>query len=220
MNLILHEMAHSPYCIPVKRILEAYSVPFETADVSNWDRRELARLTGGAYYQVPVLEYDGKVIHELPSDPLAVPRFLDQEFAGGNLFPEHCAGIHEILIDQVEDGLEGKGFKIGDPEYVDAISDIGEKAMVIRHKERKFGVGCVEEWRKNGDALFADFQKALEPYDAKLAHSRYLFGERPVYADFALFGVIGNVKYSGTRLLDDRLKNIKRWLADLEQFSA
>ena len=47
MKTRLHEMSHSPYCIPVARILEAYGVPFERVPVPPWDRRQVARLTDG-----------------------------------------------------------------------------------------------------------------------------------------------------------------------------
>src|SRR5690606_25685687 len=140
-KLILHELAHSPFCIPVRRILEAYERPFECVAVSASDRRGLARLTGGAYYQVPVLEDGGRVVHETAEDPLAVAHYLDMEVAGGGLFPAHCAGIQEIIIAHIEDTLEGIGFRLSDPGYVDAIEDLGERVMVIRHKERKMGVG-------------------------------------------------------------------------------
>ena len=209
--LRLHELHHSPYCIPVRRILEAHGVPFETVAVPNWDRRALARLTGGACYQVPVIEHEGAVVHETPADPLAVPRFLDQTFAQGTLFPDHCAGIHEILVEHIENDLEGIGFKLCDPDYVDAIADIGERAMVLRHKERKFGAGCVEQWRANADGLMAALETALGPFETRLTHSPFLFGEVPVYADFALLGVFGNFQHGGRHRLAPRFASLHRW---------
>ena len=83
MNLILHELKHSPFCIPVRRILDAYGVPFECLEVSNWDRRKLACLTEGNYYQVPVIEHGDNIVYETESDPLAVAHYLDSNFANG-----------------------------------------------------------------------------------------------------------------------------------------
>ena len=50
---ILHEMLHSPFCIPIAQMLRAAGVAYESREVPNWDRSELLRLTGGAYYAVP-----------------------------------------------------------------------------------------------------------------------------------------------------------------------
>ncbi len=220
MKPILHDLAHSPFCLPVKRILEAWAVPHEVRPVSIWDRRSLLELTGGAYYMVPVLEHGGGLVHETRADPLAVAHFLDREFCGGALFPEVCAGLQEVVIGHIEDTLEGIGFKLSDPGVVDAIADIGERGMAIRHKERRFGPGCVEAWRREAAALTAAFEAALQPYERRAGHSPFLFGERPVYADFALFGVIANAEYSSRYALPETLPNLKRWLAALREYYA
>ncbi|MCB1231739.1 MAG: glutathione S-transferase [Verrucomicrobiae bacterium] len=220
MTLILHELAHSPYCLPVKRILEAWSVPFETRQISAWDRRSLINLTSGAYYQVPVLEYGDRIVHETAADPLAVAHFLDREFCEGGLFPQECVGIHELVIGHIEDKLEGIGFKLSDPYVLDKIEDLGERVMTARHKERKFGAGCVEKWRQDGPGLAEEFESALAPYELRLAHARHLFAANPVYADFALFGVIGNAEFAGPYELDAGLANLRRWRAELRDFSS
>jgi len=192
MKPTLYELAHSPFCIPVRRILEAYGVAYDTVEVPAWDRRDLARLTDGAYYQVPVLRHGGKLVYETADDPLAVAHFLDREFAGGSLFPDTCSGVHEILIEHIEENLEGKGFKLSDPHVVETIADIGERTMVIRHKERSFGRGCVDEWRENAANLLEIFEKSLMPFEERLGHRSWLLEDHPVYADYALFGILGN----------------------------
>lgn len=219
-KLILHELSHSPFCIPVRRILEAHGRSYERVAVPAWDRRELARLTGGAYYQVPVLEDGGRIVHETPEDPLAVARHLDAGVVGGSLFPTHCAGLQELVIGHIEDTLEGLGFRLSDPGHVDAIEDLGERVMVIRHKERKLGVGCVERWREEAPQLAAAFEAALAPYELRLGHSDFLFGDEPVYADYALFGVLGNAQGSGDYTLGENLVHLQRWEQRIATFSA
>lgn len=217
--MILHEFAHSPFCIPVRRILEAHGVAYERVAVPSWDRRALAELTQGAYYQVPVIEHQGTIIHETAEDPLAVAHFLDREVAGGTLFPDHCAGLHEIIVRHIEDTLEWIGFRLSDPTYIDSIDDLGERVMVIRHKERKLGPGCVEEWRRNAGALAQEFESALADYETRLSHSRFLFGDAPVYADYALGGVLGNAQHGGAYQLPSALQHLKRWESALDGYS-
>ncbi len=219
MKIRLHEMAHSPYCIPIVRILEAYDVPFERVAVPTWDRREIARLTDGAYYQVPVLEHGSEIVHETTEDPLAVPHYLDEHFTNGDLFPAQHSGIQDIVIAHIEDYLEGLGFPLTDPAIIDSIPDLGERVMLIRHKERKLGVGCVQEWRENADAIAADFESALSPYELHLRDSDYLFSDYPVFADYALYGVLGNAQFSGDFVLGDYLSSLKDWETRMKNFS-
>jgi len=218
MSVTLYELPHSPYCIPVVRLLENYGVPCQRVEVPAWDRRELIRLTQGAYYMVPVIQDGDTVVHETAADPLAVPHYLDRVYAGGALFPETWAGIHDLIVNHIEDAVEGAGFKLTDPYYLDTFKDLAERTMVIRHKERKFGRGCVETWRHEAPRLRREFEALLEPFEARLEHSRFLFGEDPVYADYALYGVIGNVTYRGWNQLDPRFGALQVWQKLLESW--
>lgn len=220
MKLILHELDHSPYCLPVKRILEAWSIPFESRQVAAWDRRPLITLTAGAYYQVPILEYGIRIVHEMEEDPLAVAHFLNEEFCHGALFPEECSGIQEIVIDHIEGTLEGIGFKLSDPYVLDRIDDLEERVMTIRHKERLFGAGCVEHWRLQRQEFSLELEAALAPYEQRLARSPFLFGENPVYADFALYGVIENAEFDGPYELDPQFTRLDRWRSLLGEYSS
>ena len=77
MSVTVYQLEHSPYCIPITRALAALGVTFATRNVSNADRREVIEITGGSYYQVPVISHDGQVIFESSPSSLDVARFLD-----------------------------------------------------------------------------------------------------------------------------------------------
>ena len=216
----LLEMRHSPYCIPIARMLEGCSVPLNRREIPNWDRREIGRLTGGKYYQVPVLIEDGQTVYDLPEDPYRVARCVDQRHCGGRFFPEAWAGVHEILIGEFEDRFEGAGFKLCDIHYVASIADEGERAMVIRHKERRFGIGCLEAWQRDQDALRTGFEALLEPLEGRLKASRYLLGPDPFFADFALYGVLGNYTFKGWNQLPSRLKAVSAWFERMAGWQA
>ena len=81
----IYEMVHSPYCLPITQALAAFDVPYESIPVPNWDRSLIIRLTGGAYYQVPVLEHGDKIVFESSSESIDVARYVDTAFAGGAL---------------------------------------------------------------------------------------------------------------------------------------
>jgi glutathione S-transferase len=90
--------------------------------------------------------------------------------------------------------------------------------MTLRHKERKFGRGCVEQWKANREALRAGAAAHWWRFDAMLKHKPYLFGDCPVYADFLLWGIIGNYTWKGWNELPKDLTALPDWRARMDAF--
>jgi glutathione S-transferase len=201
MSLLIYQMAHSPFCIPITSALDSLGVAYETREVPNWDRSEIIRLTGGAYYQVPVLIHDGCVVYESGPDSQDVAQYVDRNFAGSRLFPAALAGPQQCVIDFLENDVEARGFKLADIHYVPAMEDVIARTMVVRHKERRFGRGCVEQWQANAASIRAELDTLLARFEATLAQQSFLFGDTPVYADFLLYGVLGNFLFKGWNTL-------------------
>jgi glutathione S-transferase len=218
MSLSVYQLAHSPYCLPITRALEALGVPHEVHNVSNADRAEVITLTNGAYYQVPVLVHDGKVIYESGPETIDVARYVDRQFAGGRLFPAEHEGFQRLIVGHLENDVEGITFRLVDPPYLAEIGDVVERTMIIRHKERKFGRGCVDDWAARRDELLRTTRALLEPYDLTLQHRPYLFGTAPIYADFALYGILGNLTYRGYNELPEGLSALAEWFARIREF--
>lgn len=218
MSLSVYQFAHSPYCLPITRALEALGVPHEIHNISNADRREVITLTAGAYYQVPVLEHDGRVIFESGTDTLDVARYVDEQFANGRLFPAEVEGLQRLVINHLEDDVEGVTFQLVDPPYIAGISDVVERTMIIRHKERKFGRGCVKDWAERRDELTRTARTLLEPYELTLRYRKFLFGEAPIYADFALYGILGNLTYCDYNTLPEGFSALVEWFTRVRQF--
>lgn len=208
----LYELKHSPYCLPVTRIFEAWNVEYESVEVPVWDRSLLAHLTAGNYYQVPVLAAGSELIYETEEDPLAVSHYLDKHFCGGQLFPTAWSGLQDLVIQHIENELEGAGFKLSDIHYIPGITDVAQRTMVIRHKERRFGRGCVASWTRNAEALKQELYALLSFYERRVAQSPFLFGVKPVYADFALYGVCANFTFNGWNSLPPNLPALSAWL--------
>ena len=201
MSLLIYQMVHSPFCIPVTAALDSLGIAYDTREVPNWDRREVIELTGGDYYQVPVLAHDGAIIFESGADSQHVAQYLDRTFAGGRLFPAALAGTQQCVIEFLENEVEARGFKLADIHYVPAIADLVTRTMVVRHKERRFGRGCVEQWQANAAAIRAELDALLARFETTLAKQPFLFGDAPVYADFLLYGVTGNFLHKGWNTL-------------------
>lgn len=201
MSLTIYQMEYSPFCIPITAALRACGAEFETREIPNWDRSELLRLTNGAYYQVPVLAHDGRTIYESSGDSEDIAGYVDQTFAGGRLFPARLDGLQKIVIDFLSDDVEFHTFRLQDPYSFDRIADPVARGLFLRHKERKFGRGCVEQWRRDAAQIRAAADRLLERFETTLRHSTFIFGDAPVYSDFLLYGILGNLTYLGSNPL-------------------
>lgn len=218
MCVVIYEMEHSPYCIPITEALTALGVSFERVAIPNWDRSKIIEITGGQYYQVPVLKHGEKVIFEQDDQSLDVARYVDQHFADGRLFPVETSGLQEIIVAHIENDLEGLTFKLCDIHYLPAIEDGVGRVMSIRHKERRFGRGCVDSWRENRQVLKADVERMLERFDRTLRSRAFLMGDSPQYVDFALSGVIGNYTYRNYNSLNPEHSGLLEWYRRLRGF--
>ena len=160
---------------------------------------------------MPVLSHGAEVIFESSPSSIDVARYVDRLFAGGRLFPPAREGLQRITIPYIEENVESVTFKLVDPHYLRAIEDPVERAMVRRHKERKFGPGCEDRWEREKPALRKEAERLLSPFDLTLAHTPFLFGDTPIFSDFALFGILGNLTYREYNSVPAPLTNLAGW---------
>ena len=212
MTVVVHQLAHSPYCIPITSALRALGVRHRTVQVSFGDRTALLRLTHGLYYQVPVLVDGRNAIYESGTDTLDVARYVDRRWAGGRLFPAGLEGLQRVLVPHIEDAVEGATFRLGDPAFYDELENERERMFFLRFKERKFGRGCLEAWRRQAPQLRVQAEELLAPFDLMVRASPYLLGSAPVFTDYALLGIVGNLTYRGHNRLPVRLKALRSWV--------
>jgi len=86
-----------------------------------------------------------------------------------------------------------------------------DQLRFLRHKERKFGRGCLEEWRGRQQELVAQLAERLIPFEEMLMYKPYLLGERPRFVDFDLFGMLGNFLFSGHYKLPQAHTRLRQW---------
>ena len=221
MSLVLYQIPHSPYCLPIVRVLESLGVAFEIVNVSNANRGIIIELTGGAYYQVGVLVHNGRQVFEGSeggTDGLDVARYIDQTWGHHRLFPAAKEGLQSLLVPHIEGEIEGTTFKLADIHYIPTLTDLVERTQVIRHKERRFGRGCVDQWRANRDGLRDQLKALVVPFDQMLLDQPFLLGSEPVYTDFALYGVLANMTFNDWNPLPPGLPRLADWFARMQPF--
>jgi glutathione S-transferase len=93
--LKIYQFAHSPFCIAVTQAVRSVGIEPELVNVSNADRSAIVRLTGGAYYQVPVLADGKRLVYESGSDSQDIATYSRQALSQWSLVP----GTHPGLAD-------------------------------------------------------------------------------------------------------------------------
>jgi glutathione S-transferase len=203
----------SPYCIVQRRILEFSGAPFKITNVPNQDRTLVWKLTRQRYYGVPVIRHGKNVIFELNEDSQVVSKYLDEELNLG-LFPTRWRGVQSVLWQFIENEIEGCTFRLNDIYWKENVPR-PEQLLFLRFKERKFGRGCIEQWRKDQKFWLKKLEDRLVPFEIILSHQSFLLDERPRFVDFDLFGMLENFLYSGHYQLPARHREIQKWHARL-----
>ncbi|MGA2686120.1 MAG: glutathione S-transferase N-terminal domain-containing protein [Verrucomicrobiota bacterium] len=199
----------SPFCIVQRRILEFSGVPFKITNIPGTDRSLVWRLTKERYYGVPIIKHGKNVVFELNDDSQVIAKYLDKELELG-LFPPELEGVQSILWRYIENEIEGAGFRLNDIYWKERIPK-ARQVHWLRHKERKFGRGCVDQWRAQQNDWLKLLEQRLLPFEEMLAHNSFLLGQRPRFVDFDLFGMLENFLYSGHYELPAAHSQIEDW---------
>ncbi len=199
----------SPFCIVQRRVLEFSGVSFKTINIPSGDRSLVWRLTRQRYYGVPIIKDGRTVVFETDENSQVIAKYLDDKLQLG-LFPRGLDGVQSILWRYVENEIEGIGFKLNDVYWREFV-DSSDRLRFLRHKERKFGVGCLDLWRKQQRQLLTELTRRLVPFEQMLLGQNFLLGDRPRFVDFDLFGMLGNFLYSGHYKLPVAHSRIGRW---------
>ena len=201
----------SPFCIVQRRILEYARARFSIVNIPNGDRSLVWRLTRRRYYGVPIIR-DGKtVVFETDDHSQVIAKYLDDKLQLG-LFPRELEGVQSLLWRYFENEVEGFGFKLNDIYWREFVPK-SDELRFLRHKERKFGRGCLDQWRAQQKGLLSGLAQALIPCEQMLVGQRFLVDERPRFVDLDLYGMLANFLYSGHYKLPTAHTRLKEWYA-------
>lgn len=205
----------SPFCIVQRRILEFAGAKFKIVNIPSSDRSLVWKLSRGRYYGVPIL-HDRKVtVFETGEDSQVIAKYLDEIFHLG-LFPSNMEGVQSILWRYIENEVEGCCFRLNDIYWREMVPK-SEQVAFLRHKERKFGRGCIEQWEAHRQDWLKQLKDKLLPFEEMLLYRDFLMDEEPRFVDFDLYGMLGNFLYSGHYKLPPNLPEVKKWYARMSR---
>lgn len=205
----LIQFPYSPFCIVQRRILEFSGSRFEIRNIPSMDRGLIWKLSRQRYYQVPILRDGGNVVFETDDNSQVIAKYIDEKLHLG-LFPKKWDGVQDLIWRFLENEVEAVGFKLNDIYYEEFVPP-KERLLFLRHKERKFGRGCLEKWKEEQQWLIAELEERLLPCEKMLATREFLLDDRPCFVDFDLFGMLGNFLYSGHYQLPAAQVNLAGW---------
>jgi glutathione S-transferase len=205
----LIQVPWSPFCIVQRRILEFSGVKFKITNIPNGDRSLVWRLSRERYYGVPLIRDGRTVIFEVAEDSQVIAKYLDGKLGLG-LFPWEQEGVQSILWKHIEEAIEGVCFKLNDIYWKEMVP-ASDRLNFLRHKERRFGRGCLDQWRSQKKELLPQLERLLMPFEEMLLFRPFLLGEKPLFVDFDLYGMLGSFLYSGHYKLPTAHTQLRRW---------
>ena len=208
--LELIQFPASPFCIVQRRILEFSGAKFKVTNIPNADRSLVWKITRQRYYQVPVLKDGRNVLFETDDNSQVLAKYLDEKLHLG-LFPREWIGVQDILWRYFENEIEALTFKLHDIYWEEQIP-AKHRLLFVRHKERKFGRGCLEKWQaQQGEMLKELEEKLILAEEMLLTRDFLLDAARPLFVDFDLFGMLGVHLHTGHYSLPAAHEKLGQW---------
>jgi glutathione S-transferase len=199
----------SPFCIVQRRILEFSRARFKIVNIPNPDRSLVWRWTKHRYYGVPIIRDGRNVVFEVSDDSQVIAKYLDAKLQLG-LFPAELRGVQTILWRYIESEIEGATFRLDDIYWKEIVPPADQLGF-IRFKERKFGRGCLDQWRTQQGEWLKQLERRLIPFEEMVLHQPFLLGDQPRFVDFDLYGMLANFLYSGHYRLPKAHNQLQDW---------
>jgi glutathione S-transferase len=210
----LHRFPYSCYARYVQAALDLAGVPCEIVDVPFGDRGQLAALTRG-YIQVPVLEKDDGAV--LTDSRRILETLVREDARLASLVPVGEAGPVWAYADWIMSTVEDVAFRLASPFLARRFTNPFERALFVFIKERKYGAGCIEEWKAGAGGLFARLKELLEPTARTLEARPFLMGTRPTLADAALYGQMAMLDIGAPDRVAALTPSLLAWKLRLEE---
>jgi glutathione S-transferase len=214
----LYQFPWSPYCLVQRRILEFSRAPHKVINLSTADRSVVWKLTKERYYQLPILREGRNVIFETGDNSQVLAKYVDDRLHLG-LFPHQWDGVQDVLWAYIDNDIEGYTFKLNDAYFTEFVPR-AEQLAYRRHKERKFGRHCLEQWRAQEKILRAELSERLVPFESMLARRDFLLDAQPRFVDFDLWGILANLKYSGHHDIPAAHARLRKWYARMSKIKS
>ncbi len=206
----LFQFHYSPFAAKVRKCLELKGLACEIAEVPYLDRRELIAVTGGSIH-IPVLVDGERVI----PDSAQITQHLDERYAT-SLRSGANEGPAVVLEQWADNVLEDVAFRWAAPAIQDRIAGWNGGSAEVRAfftviKERRYGAGCLDAWRRSEEELRTRVSELLAPLARTLTSRPYLLGDAPTVGDAAVWGQLHMIEVARPGRIAADLPELIAW---------
>jgi glutathione S-transferase len=183
----LLQFSYSPFAAKVRVCLKLKQLECELVEVPYTQRGELVKVSGGV--GVPVL-VDGEAV---VTDSPRITAYLETK--GGPSLREHP--LAPVLEQWADNWLEETAFRLACPGLEERMGrDQGEEARLMFRlvKERRYGAGCIGQWRADQAKYSAETKALLSPILEAVRATGFVLGTSPSLADAAVVGQLHMVE--------------------------
>lgn len=211
----LYQFADSPFCAKVRKILDYKGVEYEVSE----DYLERgALLEGSGQVLVPALTLpEGETI--VDSERIALR--LEELYPNPAIFPAGWRGLHLGLARYFESQLEDALFRAAVPDSIGFYrkQSTSHEALWRLIRERKYGAGFCEQMVREHEVNRAHAQAMIAPLEEDLGERAFLLN-RLGYADFALYGQLTYLTFTGENKLPAELGALREYYQRIERISS
>jgi glutathione S-transferase len=175
------ERRFSPYCWRAKMALAHKGLAFDTIP---WRFTEKGVIAFSGQGRVPVLVDGDRVV----SDSWTIATYLEDVYTDRpSLFRGDGGRAASRFVNAWADTVLAAEIARLIVTDIFAVIDERDRVYFRQSREQRFGM-TLEQVTADRDAGVLAFRKSLEPVRTVLAAQRYLGGDEPAYADYAVFG--------------------------------
>jgi glutathione S-transferase len=205
--LTLYQEPFSHWCVKAQKILNYKHIKFESKGVGYHDKRELIRATGQDY--VPAIVDGGKII-TYPD----IPDYLERLAPNPSIYPNGTRNLARLVESWAHYRLEEIVWRYCVADFPKTIKDDQERWVFVEIQELKRGPLELMEARR--PAFKADMEAHFQILDDTLHDHKFLLADMPSLADFAVFGAIYPLRYSGSEIAQ-KFKHLRDWYGSIDR---
>jgi glutathione S-transferase len=211
MTARLFQFYPSALCAKMRKILAYKGIAYEPVEVDFVDRAEIVALSG--QMQVPVLQLaDDDII----ADSGRIVARLESTFPQPTLLPAVTRGLHLALTHYLETQVTAVLGAFALPDWEEYYARQGAlQALFLKRAMAPKTAAAPATAQERFEAV----REILAPFDETLEGKGFLLG-RLGLADFALYGQLWSLTFSGTNRIPSDFSNLRAFFDRLDRLSA
>jgi glutathione S-transferase len=215
LKLRLYQFHSSPFCAKVRKILDYKGLSCDLVEVDYIERKELVAASGQS--MVPALTFvDGTTL----SDSEKIVERLEIAYPEPTLFPPGWRGVHLALARYFDSEFEDLMLRAAMPDLLEARRRDGAECLALFRliKQRRYGADFCERVIAESAGNARRAAEAMAPLDETLADRPFLTG-RIGLADFALYGQLWLLAFSGELKIPSEFANLRAFFLRIDRIS-